>query len=172
MERYSNKFVAIHWIHGLLLGFILIGAKLNIPKLTNTPQNLESYKMHMVMGLIAFALLIVRLILLRREPKLKIYKDNFKQALVDWNHRLIYLFIFLSAISGMAIAKVSNLGEILFLKANPNSFSGLTPLVKNFATMHSIFTTILMALIAMHVIGVVVYIIKTKENIIKKMWFS
>jgi len=168
MEKYSKKFVTLHWLHGAILAFLLIGATLKLPDLPKVGGDLSAFKMHIIVGVIAFILLIIRVILVRKEPDFKVYNSS-KDILVKWNHRLIYLFIFISAVSGMATAKISNLGSDVLL--GTNSYTGVTPLVKTLASVHSISTTILMVLIAMHIIGVILYTIQTKDNIIKRMWF-
>jgi len=170
MEKYSKKFVTLHWLHALLLAFLLIGATLKMPDLPKVGGDLSSFKMHIIIGVLALILLIIRVILVKKEPEFLLYNSP-KDILVKLNHSLIYLFIFISAFSGMATAKISNLGSVVLFGANPSTYTGVTPLVEKLASIHSISTTILMVLIAMHIIGVVLYIIQTKDNVIKKMWF-
>ncbi len=170
MEKYSKKFVALHWIHALILLFLLIGASLNLPDLPEVSGDLKPFKMHIIIGVVAIFLLISRLILVTKEPKFKLY-DNSKEILVKWNHRLIYLVILITGASGIAMAKISNLGEVAVFGAEQKIYSGKSDTVELFANIHDISTKILIALITMHIIGVVLYTIQTKKKIIKRMWF-
>jgi len=170
MQKYTKKFALIHWIHAILLALLLIGAQASLPNLPETGGDLSPFKMHIIMGVIAMLLLFVRLYMLKNEEKIKIY-DNSKQLLVDWNHRLIYIMIFIVALSGMVVAKLSNLGSVALFGNDASNYTGVTPTIETFATVHSVGAKILMALIIVHIIGVVLYIIQTKEKIIKKMWF-
>ncbi len=170
MQKYTKDFILIHWIHALILAFLLIGATLKLPDLPKVSGDLAPFKMHIIIGIIAILLLVFRLILLKKQPYIKLY-NGAKQVLVDINHRLIYLIIFIVGISGVATAKLSNLGSIVLFGADASNYLGETSLVKVFANIHSISTTVLMALIAMHIVGVILYTIKTKDKVIKRMWF-
>ncbi len=170
MEKYTKSFVALHWIHAALLAFLLIGASLKMPDLPKTGGDLSAFKMHMIIGAIATLLLAIRWIMLRSQPHFTLYESS-KQKLVDWSHRLIYLFILIVGLSGVGMAKVSNLGSVAIFGADPSTYAGPTSTVNIFAQIHSVSTTILMILIAMHVAGVVLYTIQTKTQIIQRMWF-
>jgi len=124
-KKYTNAFSAIHWIHAAILIFILIGALLNLPELPDKGGDLSPFKGHMILGFLATLIVIVRLIMLKKQPELKPLKmDTFRENIVHWNHRLIYIFILLTGISGMATAKSANLGQVLIFGENPSVYTG------------------------------------------------
>jgi cytochrome b561 len=170
MDKYSKKFVALHWVLGAILTFLLVGATLKLPHLPKVGGDLSPYKMHIIVGVIALILLIIRVILAKKEPEFTLYNSP-KDALVKWNHRLIYLFTAATAISGMATTKISHLGAVVLAGAKATSYTGATTVVANLASLHSVSSKILMALIAMHIVGVVAYVVTKKDNVIKRMWF-
>jgi len=124
-KKYTNAFSVIHWIHAVILIFILIGALLNLPELPDKGEDLSPFKGHMILGFLATLIVIVRLIMLKKQPELKPLKmDTFRENIVHWNHRLIYIFILLTGISGMATAKSANLGQVLIFGENPSVYTG------------------------------------------------
>jgi len=172
-KKYTNAFSAIHWIHAAILIFILIGALLNLPELPDKGGDLSPFKGHMILGFLATLIVIVRLIMLKKQPELEPLKmDTFRENIVRWNHRLIYLFILLTGISGMVTAKSANLGQVLIFGENPSVYTGPDGITALFSTIHTISAYTLGILIVMHIIGTVLYIMKTKENILKRVGFG
>jgi cytochrome b561 len=170
MNKYTKSFVTLHWLHAILLAFLLIGASLKMPDLPKVGGDLSPFALHMLVGAVATLLLFVRWFMSRSQARFVLYETS-KQKLVDWNHRLIYLTIAIVGLSGMTTAKVSNLGSVAIFGSDATNYTGPTSLVSTFAQIHSVSTIVLMALIAMHVVGVILYLIQTKTNIIQRMWY-
>lgn len=170
MTKYTKGFSIMHWVHAIVITLLLVGASINLPDLPKLGTELAPFKQHIILGLAALVLTIVRLIMLARQPELPALQMSSSRAtLVKWNHRLIYLFLFIVAFSGIATASSANIGDIVLFgkdasSYNPNSITELA------AKVHGASTTVLMILIAMHVLGVISYIIKTKDKIIKRVW--
>jgi len=172
MSKYKNSFVAMHWLHAVLISFLLIGATLKMPDLPAIGGDLSPYKMHIALGVLATLMVIVRLIMLRSQPKLQPLKvGELRQSIIKWNHRLIYIFLLLVGISGFATAKAANIGGIVWFGRDAADYTGPDGIVNIFASIHSTSSTILMILIVMHIAGVVSYKLKTGEPIMKRMWF-
>ena len=171
-KKYPKSIVAIHWIHAALIMFLLLSGGLILSNMPNTAQKISSLKGHFILGLIAGVILLVRLYLVSKAPKLEPLKVTpFRQKLLKWNHRLIYIVLFIVVLSGMATAKISGVGEIVFFNLDKELYKDAPAIAQNIKLVHQISTKILMALIVMHVAGVISYTIKTKDNIIKRVWF-
>ena len=172
-KKYTNTFSAIHWIHAAILIFILIGATLNLPDLPAKGGDLSPFKGHMILGIVASILTVIRLLMLWKQPTLKpLDMGAFRETLVRWNHRLIYLFLILTGASGLATANSTNLGEVVIFGNNPSVYNGPDGITATLGSVHSASAYILMALIAMHVAGVIFYMIKSKENILGRVGFA
>jgi len=172
MEKYTKSFVAMHWIHALLLGFLLIGATLGLPDLPQKGGDLSPFKGHMILGVIAVLIAVLRLILLRKQPEMAPLKvDSFRESVIRWNHRLIYLFVFLAGISGFATAQSASLGQVLIFGSDPSVYTGPGGITETLASIHGASTTILMLLVGMHIAGIISYRLKTGECVVKRMWF-
>jgi len=172
MTHYTKSFIAMHWVHAVLLTFILLGASLVMPDLPEQGGDLAPFKMHIILGILATALTLVRLLMLRFQPEMEPLKVNsLRQKAITWNHRLLYLFILIAGISGFATANSANVGEVAVWGKDPALYTGAEGVTELLADIHGASTTILMLLIAMHIAGVLSYRIKTGECILKRMWF-
>ncbi len=169
--KYSKKFIIMHWVHALLLTFLLIGASLKLPELGKN-VDLSAFKMHIILGVIATLLTFVRIFMAIKEPKLvPLYStDNIKQKMSDWNHKLIYVTLVIVGLSGIATAKISNLGSVVVFGAKKSNFD-YNSLSQLFGNIHSASTTVLIALIIMHIAGVVMYKYNTGKNAITRVLF-
>jgi len=172
-KKYTNAFSAIHWIHAAILIFILIGATLNLPDLPAKGGDLSPFKGHMILGFVATLIVVIRLLMLWKQPKLEpLNMGAFRETIVRWNHRLIYLFILLTGISGMITANSASLGQVVIFGSDPSVYAGPEGITATLGSVHTASAYILMALIAMHVAGTILYMIKTKENILGRVGFG
>ncbi len=172
-KNYTKTFSAIHWIHAAILIFILIGATVNLPDLPAKGGDLSPFKGHIIFGLVATLLTIIRLLVLWKQPNLEpLNMDAFREMVVRWNHRLIYVFLLLTGISGIATAKSADLGDAIVFANNPLAYGGPDGVTDILGAVHSFSSYTLAALIAMHVIGTILYILKTKKNIMKRVGFG
>lgn len=171
-KTYSNPLVILHWFQGILLTFILVSGTLVLSNIPNTIAKIGSLKMHIVLGLFIFLLTIVRLIALAKYPKpAKLTQMGiWREKLISLNHLFIYSVIIAMAISGVVLGKMTGLSDIIFFGSTlalPENFKTLTV-----GVVHGMLSKVLIALIVIHIIGVFSYMLKTKENILKRMWFK
>ncbi|MBV5277509.1 MAG: cytochrome b/b6 domain-containing protein [Campylobacteraceae bacterium] len=169
---YSNPLVFLHWFQGILLTFILLSGTLVLSSIPNTIAKIGSLKVHIVLGLVIFILTIARLIILAKYPKpAKLTQMGvWREKLISLNHLLIYMVIIAMAISGVVLGKMTGLSDIVFFGSTlalPESFKALT-----IGVVHGVLSKVLIALIVIHIVGVFSYMLKTKENILKRMWFE
>ena len=172
-KKYTNAFAAIHWIHAVVLILLLIGGILNLPDLPAKGGDISPFKMHMILGFIALFIVVIRLIMLPKQPELQpLDMGEFRETIVRWNHRLIYVFILLTGISGLATANSTNLGQVLIFGSDPSVYGGPDGITATFGTVHTLSAYTLAALIVMHVTGTILYMVKSKENILTRVGFG
>jgi len=177
--KYTNAFAALHWVHAVLIALLLIGGTFSLPDLPELTKDLPKlgaelapFKNHIILGVLTSVLVLVRLLMLWKQPKLEPLKVSpLRQSLVTWNHRLIYLFLILTGASGIATANSANVGDVALWGNSPSLYTGPEGITATLASVHNASSTILMLLIAMHVAGTLIYM-ATKENVLKRMWFG
>lgn len=168
MKKYSIGSIILHAVQGVGVLFILLTGSLVLSEMPNNVDKISSFAIHMISGVVLLVLTFVRIWFILRSPKVEsLNVDGFRQKLIKINHLLIYVVILLMGTSGIVMSQLSGLGEIVFFGANQAiDLEDLIP-----ALMHGVLAKVLMFLIVMHVLGVFSYMVKTKENILKRMWF-
>ena len=170
-NRYTAGAIMSHWIQGLMILFVLATGSLVLSNMPNTIEKIGSFKMHMVLGLVILILTIVRIINIIKSPKLKpLNVSPIRAKLIKFNHISIYIVLILVGVSGILLSKSSGLGDIVFFGADAEFYSSFKDYGVGVA--HGFLTKVLLFLIAMHIVGVFSYKFKTKENILKRMWFD
>jgi cytochrome b561 len=172
MEKYSKCMVRIHWIHAALIAFVLLSGGLILSEMPNNVDKIGSLKGHMLLGALITVITFVRLFKVSKHPEMKpLEVGTGREQIIKWNHRLIYLMLIIVGLSGLVAANTSGLGDIVFFGKEAELYADATSLSKLAGGVHAVATKLLMALIVMHVAGIISYMIKTKENVLKRMWF-
>lgn len=170
MTRYTSRSIILHWLSGGLLIFLLVTGTFVLSNMPNTVEKLGSLKMHMILGIIATLLSLIRIWVIVRAPKMEdLSMSPFRAMMMKANHIAIYGVIIAIGVSGFVLAQSASLGQILFFGLEKELYGSF----KDFGVgiVHGFLTKVLLFLIVMHVAGVISYAIKTKNNIVKRMWF-
>ena len=170
MTRYTSRSVILHWLSGGLLVFLLVTGTFVLSNMPNTVEKLGSLKIHMILGIIATLLSLIRIWVIVRAPKMEaLSMSPFRATMMKANHIAIYGVIIAIGVSGFVLAQSASLGQIIFFGLEKELYGSF----KDFGVgiVHGLLTKVLSFLIVMHIAGVVTYAIKHKNNIVKRMWF-
>jgi len=170
MTRYSSRTVILHWLSGGLLLFLLMTGTFVLSNMPNTVEKLGSFKIHMILGLIATLLSLVRIGVIMKFPKpAALEMAPFRQTLMKINHIAIYAVIVAIGVSGFILAQSASLGQIVFFGVDTALYDSF----KDFGVgvVHGFLTKVLLFLVVTHVLGVISYSIAHKRNIMNRMWF-
>jgi cytochrome b561 len=172
-KKYTNLFASIHWIHAAMITFILIGSILMLPPLPETAEGLAPFRGHMIFGFVISFVTLIRIVMIVRQPKLEsLDLGTFREAIVRWNHRLIYIVLVIVSLTGMAASKMASIAQVVIYGKDPSVYTGPGGVAGTLGMMHTYSTWLLAALILMHVGGVVSYMIKSKDNILRRVGFG
>ena len=176
--RLTEIIIKTNSISGFIVNLVLVallpafGEELSLPELPLKPVGLDEFKGHMIMGVIVVLFAVVRMILLAKHSELEpLEMSSARESMVKWNHRLIYVMIFATGLSGVATAKLSNLGDVVMLGGDSSLYAGSDAIVSSVASVHTVSVSILALLIAMHIVGVLSYRFKSNRPIFSRMWF-
>jgi cytochrome b561 len=166
-KKYSKETIAIHWISLLLIlalipiGFIMADTEIGEKKIL-------LYRVHIILGIIVFILTLFRVWFFfknQRPPKLET-GSNFHNKLVIWIEYSFYWILILLSTSGISTVILGGLGEAI--KSGDYNLLPKTldvpPLVA-----HGFLAQILIALLLLHIAGVIMHYIKTKENTLNRI---
>ncbi len=173
-QHYRLFYVALHWISALLVfGTFLIGL-LSLANTPNNPEKLFPLTVHLALGVLVLALTIARLIVrtLMGHPVTRLAKISPRAAMLDkmsvYVQPMLYLFTFLMAATGIAIALPAGLlnGSLWQTTLPPDFY------VYPARTWHGAISLALMLLIGLHLLAFFYHQGLRGENFIGRMWFA
>ena len=169
-RRYHPALVALHWALAFcLIGLLIAGSTLLAPVANDDPAKLMSFRMHMALGGITLILLVARVIvrLATRTPPRLPTGNALLDRLAPLTHGLLYILPLAMIFSGIVFARASNLPDAVF---------GSGPMPESFThparAVHGIASTLLMALIALHIAAALWHQFFRRDGIMTRMWFG
>lgn len=173
MKRYHPLLVVLHWLLAvmIIMGLVMGGSVLSATP-NSDPQKLLYLKIHMSMGMIILVLMLIRLVvrLVTARPPHADIGNGILNKLGSAAHYLFYLIVTLMAGSGIAIAGMAGLPDIIFGGSGaplPADFSEYPPRIA-----HGILSVILTLLIAGHVGAFLYHQFIRKDGLFSRMWFG
>ena len=169
-SRYHPVLVALHWLVALMvIGLLCVGFFVLADMPSTDPTKLNILVWHMSGGMLVLALMIVRLIIRLRSarPPTATTGSKLLDRLAPFMHYSLYAIVILMAASGWAT------GWVIRGVFQPNG----EPLPKDFDLLptfqvHSLLATLLIILIAGHVVAGLYHQLVLKDGLFRRMWFG
>ena len=158
----------MHWISAILL-FIQIPLGFYLVDLDFGPERLSIEDIHVTVGLSIFYIVILRLLYKIFNPTPELEPSVFKgqKFLAKLNHIMLYVTILSITISGI-FKKLFN-GETLTIVFKKIKIQDNFELGELFYDIHVYSNYLLIALIAIHLIAVVIHKLFFNDNLLKKI---
>ena len=170
-DAYSRTAVLLHWAGAaLILTLLVLGFSLDaIPR--NTPDRTFYINLHKSLGLLAAALILVRLAVRARNqpPGFPSSLTPWQQTAARWSHRLLYACMILQPLAGYLASSFNNYGVRLFGLQLPH-WGWEDPALRSlFSGVHSAIAWTLSALICLHVLAAVRHGLRRDNEILRRM---
>ena len=158
----------LHWLSAILL-LIQIPLGFYLVDLDFGEERLKFENIHIIIGLTIFYLVIVRLVKNIINPTPKLNNSIFKgqKFLAKINHLLLYVTILSITISGI-LKKLYN-GESLIIIFKKIKIEDNFELSEIFYDVHVFSNYVMIALIALHVVAVIIHKFFFDDNLLKKI---
>ena len=158
----------LHWLSAILL-FIQIPLGFYLVDLDFGEARLTFENIHIIIGLTIFYLVIIRLVKNIINPTPKLNNSIFKgqKFLAKINHLLLYVTILSITISGI-LKKLYN-GESLIIIFKKIKIEDNFELSEIFYDVHVFSNYVMIALIALHVVAVIIHKFFFDDNLLKKI---
>jgi len=172
-RRYHPALVTLHWLLALLLALALAMGTFVLKEIPNDSiDKIGALRGHMILGIAIGSLMLVRLVVRRRtsHPPAASTGHILLDQLRSLAHTGLYLLVFAMAASGVAIALLSGLPEIVFGSAAlplPETFAAYPP-----RAVHGWIAKSLFLVIGFHLIGVLFHQFRLKDRLLSRMWFG
>ena len=169
MKRYHPLLVSLHWLLAVLILFSLFAGSIILADMPNdNPDKIAILKVHIISGLVILVLMLLRLFVRIKTGKPVAIDTGDKTG--KYSHIFIYVLVFLIVGSGLGIAILAGLSDIVFFgsgEALPETFDDLPPRIA-----HGVLTKILIVTIALHFLATMWHQFIRKENVLSRMWFG
>ena len=168
LTEYGLISKLLHWLSAILL-FVQIPLGFYLVDLDFGPERLTVEDIHVAVGLSIFYLVILRLLNNVFNPTPKLEPSVFKgqKFLAKLNHILLYVTILSITISGI-FKKLFN-GETLIIIFKKIRIQDNFELGELFYDIHVYSNYLLIALIAIHLMAVVIHKLFFNDNLLKKI---
>jgi cytochrome b561 len=168
LTEYGLISKVLHWLSAILL-FIQIPLGFYLVDLDFGEERLTFENIHIIIGLTIFYLVIVRLVKNIINPTPKLNNSIFKgqKFLAKINHLLLYVTILSITISGI-LKKLYN-GESLIIIFKKIKIEDNFELSEIFYDVHVFSNYVMIALIALHVVAVIIHKFFFDDNLLKKI---
>jgi cytochrome b561 len=171
VSRYHPLLAALHWILAVLIIAALALGALVMARIPNTdPMKFEALRSHMLGGTLILVLMLVRLVvrIRTRHPAAASAGHPLLDRLAWASHRLLYAAVFGQAMTGWLMALQTGLPGIPFGGGTLPADFWVYPI----RMVHYLFSRMLMALIALHIIGALYHTLLLRDGLLRRMLFG
>lgn len=170
MNQYSTRVVIAHWLTLLLLvaAYFLGEEAHDLRK--EGGATIAAYVAHAVVGGAVVLVTLLRLFFRKADGVPAPVGSGAMDKVATGIHHALYLLLFLLPVSGMMQVLNSDLfkaitsGDAALL---PKKFTGVAA-----HEVHEVLVTVLMVLVAVHVLGALKHQFVMKDGLLKRMWFK
>ncbi len=172
--RYTRTAISLHWLIALLiLAAFLLGSYM--VDLRISPAKLQYYAWHKWLGITVLALATLRLLwrLTHRPPPLPASTPRWQVLAATAGHWALYLLLFAIPLSGWAYSSASGY-PVVYLKLVqlPDWVPKDKALAAQMKLVHDWLTTVLMVVVAVHVIAAFKHHFVDRDGLLRRMWFG
>lgn len=171
ISKYNNVQVALHWLTALLIVFSLFMGMFVLEATPNSdPAKVTALRGHMLFGGLILLLTLARIVWRRisPQPPHATTGNPLLDKLGVAAHYALNILALLTALSGIGIAIMAGLPEIVFngQGALPETFSVYPPRI-----VHGILTKLLLLLVVLHVLAGFYHQFVLKDRLFGRMSF-
>ncbi len=170
-EKYTSVAIALHWVMAVLLitMFILGWYMVDLPK--GSDERTWFFGLHKSIGLTLAMLAVTRLTWRIKQvpPKLPETISEFRQKLAKSTHWLLYFAMFLQPMSGYISSSFSGYKTKFWGMPLPHWGWKSPDLNAFFTDIHVVSSYLLIALVFLHISGVVLHLYEGDKAVLKRM---
>jgi cytochrome b561 len=173
LNRYHPALVLLHWLLAVLVLFSLAMGLVWLSRMPNdAPLKIFALRGHMAAGIAILALMVVRFAvrLGTRRPPRATTGNRVLDRLSLFVHYLMYALVALMAISGIELALLAGLPDIVFGGSGaplPATFTQYPPRVA-----HGIVAWLLLTVIALHIMAALYHQFVRRDRLLGRMAFG
>jgi cytochrome b561 len=173
IQRYSTTAIIIHWLMAIMIfGMIGLGIYMaDLPK--GSDERSWFFALHKSIGLTLALLALFRLCwkIKSPAPALPDYVAAKQKMMATMTHHLLYLMMFIQPVTGYISSSFSGYKTKFWGVPLPHWGWKNPELNELFTEIHEISAFCLIALLILHIAGVVYHLHRKETDLFKRMWF-
>lgn len=173
MQRYHPLLVVLHWVMALMILVALAAGGLVLANMDpDSPDKVKGLGGHMIFGMAIGVLLVLRFVTRTRSthPPRATTGNNLMDRVGGWTHWGFYILIAGMVLTGLATAFGAGLFPIVYGGAADTLPPALATMPTRVA--HGVIATLLVALIALHLVAALYHQFVLKDGLLRRMWFG
>jgi len=167
MTQYSKRMVIVHWLTLVLLVVAwFLGDSLDEAR-HEEGATIAGYVAHSLVGGTVLLLTILRLAFRSKDGVPPPVGQTLMDKVAKGVHHALYLLLILLPVSGFMTIVTSDVGKALLAgdaTLLPKKFTGVAP-----HTVHEVLVTVLIVLVAVHILGAIKHQFITKDGLMERM---
>jgi len=167
MEKYSKRMIIGHWLTlALVVVAFFLGDSLDDARHEGTPA-LTGYIIHAVVGLSVLALILARLFFRHQDGTPPALGQSLMDKVAKGIHHALYTLLVLIPVSGFLTIATSDIRKAFLAHDDrllPKKLEGVTA-----HGVHELLLTVMLVLIAIHLLGALKHQFVLKDNIMGRM---
>jgi len=168
IKKYPKSMIIIHWLTVILVVLVFYRGTI-IEELDFVEANMNTFRAHAIPGMLILILTLIRIFVKNKNknniPEEITYYSPLHKTLVGIVLKLIYVLLIITPLVGFVMVFKTGAFSYDIGGAFPENAS----FNETLGVVHKVFVFSLVGLILVHVFGVIVYKIKTGENLVKRM---
>jgi len=168
--RYSGPAIFLHWAIALLVA-VLVGLGWYMLSVEEDPSSAWLFALHVSLGLTAAILIAMRLVWrLRNPPQPAGTGSGWQPKVARATHWLLYSLLVIMPVAGFLGASFSGDGVAFFGLALPQWVQPNDTLKEQFFGVHAVVAWVLVAGVALHVLGALKHLLVDRDAVFWRMW--
>jgi len=167
-KKYPFSIILIHWLTVILFAIIFY-VGITMEEYEFNEANMNRYRTHALLGMLLMIVTLVRIVIKRKNmdnlPVEISYYSSAHRTFVNAVQWLIYLLLIFAPLVGFVM--VYQTGALSYDLGGP--FPEGAHFNEYLVKLHEVLVFSLLALVLIHVAGVLTYSMKNNENLIKRM---
>lgn len=172
--RYTTTAILLHWLIAVLIA-VAFGFGLYMVDLKISPAKLQYYSWHKWLGVTILSLAILRLLwrLTHAALPLPSRTPRWQQRAASVGHWALYGLLFAIPLSGWAYSSASGYPVVyLGLWPLPDWVPKDKALAAQMKQIHELLTTVLIYVVAVHVLAAFKHQFIDRDGLLQRMWFT
>ena len=172
--HYTNTAISLHWLIAAVIGVAYVLGSYMVD-LKISPAKLQYFSWHKWLGITVLAFAVLRLLwrLTHKPPALPASTPHWQTLAASAGHWALYALLFAIPLSGWAFSSASGYPVVYLGQFQlPDWVPKDKALAAQMKDIHELLTTVLLYVVAVHVLAAFKHHFVDHDGLLRRMWFG